>query len=145
MKRVILIALSLVLGSWFTGARQAQAHEVYGPACTGASSFTYDQCDNSINDEGDQFRNQFSGNCYGACGPGCTTNCGSGGACQTHDYYTRRDGMFSSSAMSAFPPAAVQWGKCVMAAGGTAASGWIKSSWSGIKKAASSVVNRVFN
>src|SRR5262245_26420088 len=49
-----------------------------------------------------------SNNCYGACGPGCSFNCGSGGACQTHDYYTRTEGILSWDAISNFPPALEQ-------------------------------------
>jgi hypothetical protein len=53
-----------------------------------------------------------SGNCYGACGPGCNFNCGSGGACTTHDYYTRTYGILSSQALNAFPPALGKWAGC---------------------------------
>ena len=52
--------------------------------------------------------------CYGACCPGCSAiNCGSGGACEAHDYATRVYGMFSLEAMAVFPDALIQWGACV--------------------------------
>lgn len=58
------------------------------------------------------------GECYGQCGKGCSWyNCGSGGACQTHDYYTRTEGLWSWNAMKNFPAAIVQWGACVTGRG----------------------------
>jgi hypothetical protein len=57
------------------------------------------------------------GNCYGACGPGCNIVCGWGGACQTHDYYMRKHGLWSWQQFSTFPPALVQWGSCEMGRG----------------------------
>lgn len=58
------------------------------------------------------------GSCYGQCGKGCSWyNCGSGGACQTHDYYTRTSGLWSWAAMSRFPAAIAQWGSCVTGRG----------------------------
>jgi hypothetical protein len=60
----------------------------------------------------EDFQYALNTNCYGSCGPGCSMNCSSGGACTTHDYNTRKYGMFSSQAMSVFPPALVKWGGC---------------------------------
>jgi hypothetical protein len=58
------------------------------------------------------------GECYGQCGRGCSWyNCGSGGACQNHDYYTRTQGLWSGAALSWFPSAIVQWGACVTGRG----------------------------
>jgi hypothetical protein len=58
------------------------------------------------------------GECYGQCGRGCSWyNCGSGGACQDHDYYTRTQGLWSWAAMSRFPKAIAQWGSCVTGRG----------------------------
>ena len=59
----------------------------------------------------------MSGSCYGACGPGCSINCGGGGACETHDYYMRKHGLWSWQQFSTFPKALVQWGSCVMGRG----------------------------
>jgi hypothetical protein len=58
------------------------------------------------------------GDCYGQCGRGCSWyRCGSGGACETHDYYTRTRGLWSWDAMSRFPAAIVQWGSCITGRG----------------------------
>lgn len=58
------------------------------------------------------------GECYGQCGRGCSWyNCGSGGACQTHDYYTRTEGLWSWNAIKNFPAAIAQWGACVTGRG----------------------------
>jgi hypothetical protein len=51
--------------------------------------------------------------CLGACGPGCSYNCGSGGSCYDHDVATRNYGMLSSEAMSKFPPALRKWASCM--------------------------------
>jgi hypothetical protein len=59
----------------------------------------------------------FSTGCYGACGPGCSMNCGWGGDCQTHDYYMRKHGLWSWQQFETFPGAAVQWGSCQMGRG----------------------------
>ena len=70
--------------------------------------------------------------CYGQCGKGCSWyNCGSGGACETHDYYTRTQGMFSWAALSRFPAAIVQWGSCVTGRGSQGASANVKSKTTG--------------
>lgn len=75
---------------------------------------------------------QYYGDCYGACGRGCSWyNCGSGGSCQTHDYYTRRDGLWSGNAMSYFPAAISQWGRCVAGKGAQWLTGWMRSKWTG--------------
>src|SRR5574342_72145 len=53
---------------------------------------------------------QNFGNCYGQCGKACSWyNCGGGGCCQTHDYYTRTQGMWSGAATSYFPSGVVPW------------------------------------
>ena len=73
-----------------------------------------------------------AGDCYGACGKGCSWyNCGGGGACQTHDYYTRVNGLWSSAAMSKFPAAIVQWGKCIAGKGYQYLSGTERSKSTG--------------
>jgi hypothetical protein len=52
--------------------------------------------------------------CYGKCGRGCAWySCGYTSNCQTHDYYTRTHGLFSSQALNAFAPAVRDWGACV--------------------------------
>lgn len=55
----------------------------------------------------------FGGDCYGACGPGCSYVCSWGGACQTHDFYMRKHGLWSWQQFATFPPALVQWGSCM--------------------------------
>jgi hypothetical protein len=142
---VIAFVTSMLFAVSLGSSHEADAAGVYGNTCTNAATWTADQCDNSYPDDTDNNSQNFSGACYGYCGPGCSLNCGYGSYCGTHDYYTRRDGMWSANAMAAFPPAAVQWGKCVMSSGATAASGYIKSAWSGIKKSVSSVVSSIFN
>ncbi len=143
---LLVLVMSALFAISFVSSKEADAaFGVYGNQCTNAATWTADQCDNAYPDDGDGQPGNYSGACYGYCGPGCSLNCGYGSYCGTHDYYTRRDGMWSSTAMSAFPPAAVQWGKCVMSSGATAASGYIKSAWSGIKKGVSSVVSSIFN
>jgi hypothetical protein len=52
--------------------------------------------------------------CYGACGPGCSLVCSWGGACQVHDFYMRKHGLWSWQQFATFPPALVQWGACEM-------------------------------
>ena len=59
----------------------------------------------------------LSGSCYGACGPGCSMNCGGGGACATHDYYMRKHGLWSWQQFETFPGALVQWGSCMTGRG----------------------------
>ena len=126
-------------------ASSAQAGGMYGYSCGAASSWSSNQCANQINDDSNSYGGQYSSNCYGACGPGCSYNCGGGGACLTHDYYTRTYGMFSSQAMSAFPAALAQWGSCEMGSGLSYVGGALKSAWSGLSSAASSVVSSIFN
>lgn len=57
------------------------------------------------------------GDCYGACGPGCSYICSWGGACQTHDFYMRKHGLWSWQQFATFPPALVQWGACELGRG----------------------------
>lgn len=142
--RKTIVGLAL-LASLCLLVPEAHAAGVYGPACSSVSYYTTDQCDNQINDDSNSYVGQFSSNCYGACGPGCSYNCGSGGDCLTHDYWTRAKGMWSAEALSKFPAAAAQWGACVMATGYYYASGYLKSAWSGIRRAASKVVYKIFN
>lgn len=55
-----------------------------------------------------------TGDCYGKCGRGCSFySCGYTSNCQTHDYYTRTYGLFSSQALSTFAPAIRDWGSCL--------------------------------
>ena len=92
--------------------------------CSPDSSGHIQCCDSGYNPAGEQCQEigprleddqeALYTDCYGACGPGCSAiNCGSGGACETHDYYTRVDGMFSLEAMAVFPDALIQWGACI--------------------------------
>jgi hypothetical protein len=143
--RAYAIAISLLATSFVAmpDARATLGMQPYN--CADGSSWSANQCANAINDDSNNYAGKFSTDCYGACGPGCSYNCSSGGACTTHDYYTRTYGMFSSQAMSAFPAALAQWGRCEMGAGATAASGALKSAWSGLSSAASSVVSRIWN
>jgi hypothetical protein len=56
----------------------------------------------------------YTTGCYGKCGRGCSWySCGYTSNCQTHDYYTRSHGLFSSKAMDTFAPAIRDWGACV--------------------------------
>lgn len=141
--RATAIAFSLLAIAFF--AAPAHAAGQYGYNCSSATQWSSNQCANAINDDSNNYIGAYSTDCYGACGPGCSYNCGGGGACLTHDYYTRTYGMFSSQAMSAFPAALAQWGSCEMGAGVTAVSGALKSAWSGLSSAASSVVSAIFN
>jgi len=142
--RANILVLSLLATS-FIASPSAHAGGMYGYNCGSASTWSSNQCANAINDDSDNYAGAYSSSCYGACGPGCSYNCGGGGACQTHDYYTRTYGMFSSQAMSAFPSALAQWGRCEMGAGTSYVSGALKSAWSGLSSAASSVVSSIFN
>jgi hypothetical protein len=142
--RANAVALSLFAASMLV-AIPAHATGMQGYNCANATNWTPQQCANAINDDSSNYANQLSTNCYGACGPGCSYNCSSGGACTTHDYDTRVYGMYSSQAMSAFPAALAQWGRCEMGAGATSASGALKSAWSGLSSGASSVVSKIFN
>jgi hypothetical protein len=63
------------------------------------------------------YETAFGGDCYGACGPGCSYVCSSGGACLTHDFYMRKHGLWSWQQFSTFPPALVQWGACMTGRG----------------------------
>jgi len=63
-------------------------------------------------EEYDSETSDFYSQCYGACGPGCNYVCSWGGACQTHDYYMRKHGLWSWQQFATFPPALVQWGSC---------------------------------
>jgi hypothetical protein len=142
--RAALTALSLLTAS-FLMIPSAHAGGQYGYNCSSASTWSSNQCANAINDDSNNYIGAYSGSCYGACGPGCSYNCGGGGACLTHDYYTRTYGMFSSQAMSAFPAALAQWGSCEMGSGLSYVGGALKSAWSGLTSAASSVVSSIFN
>jgi hypothetical protein len=56
----------------------------------------------------------YTTDCYGKCGRGCAWySCGYTSNCQTHDYYTRTYGLFSSQALSTFAPAIRDWGACL--------------------------------
>ena len=60
----------------------------------------------------------FYGDCYGACGYGCSwDNCGSGGAWPDPRLRTRTYGLWSGQALSVFPKAIVQWGSCIAGKG----------------------------
>ena len=142
--RANILVLSLLATS-FIAIPSAHAGGMYGYNCGSSSTWSSNQCANAINDDSNNYAGAYSSSCYGACGPGCSYNCGGGGACQTHDYYTRTYGMFSSQAMSAFPSALAQWGRCEMGAGTSYVSGALKSAWSGLSSAASSVVSSIFN
>lgn len=145
MRASIILVASVLFALSLGTSQQASAAGVYNDACTNAATWTANQCDNSYPDDTDNNYQNFSGSCYGYCGPGCSLNCGYGSYCGTHDYYTRMYGMWSSQAMSAFPAAAVQWGKCVMNSAASSVSGTIKSAWSGIKQGISNVVSSIFN
>lgn len=108
--RSVSALLALVLCVSFAAVayptRTAEAYEV--------DSCGYD-CQNIGQrvEEYDWETNFDYGNCYGACGPGCTATCGGGGACQVHDYYMRKHGLWSWQQFATFPAALVQWGACV--------------------------------
>jgi hypothetical protein len=143
--RANVIALSLFAASFLAMPTAHASIGMQGYNCANATTWSSNQCANAINDDSSSYAGKYTTDCYGACGPGCSYNCSSGGACLTHDYYTRAYGMFSSQAMSAFPAALAQWGRCEMGAGATAVSGYLKSAWSGLSSAASSVVSSIFN
>jgi hypothetical protein len=79
----------------------------------------------------------YYGECYGQCGKGCSWyNCGSGGACQNHDYYTRTQGFWSGAALGSFGAAIVQWGKCIAGKGAQYITGNEYSKWTGAQRSA---------
>ena len=143
--RAVAITFALVATSFIAAPTAHASLGMQGYNCTDATYWSSNQCANAINDDSNNYIGAYSSDCYGACGPGCSYNCGGGGSCLTHDYYTRTYGMFSSQAMSAFPAALAQWGRCEMSAGASAVSGALKSAWSGLTSAASSVVSAIFN
>lgn len=70
--------------------------------------------------------------CYGDCGYGCAWwRCGHTSACESHDYYTRTYGMFSSGAMSRLGAALVDWGSCWYGRAKQSVSDTIRSGWTG--------------
>jgi hypothetical protein len=143
--RAVAITFALIATSFVAAPSAHATMGMQGYNCTDATSWSANQCANAINDDSDNYAGAYNTDCYGACGPGCSYNCGSGGACLTHDYYTRTYGMFSSQAMNAFPPALAQWGRCEMSAGAASVGGYVQSAWSGISGWASSVVSSIWN
>src|SRR5215475_1656929 len=106
--RAVAIAFALAATSFIAAPTAHATMGMQGYNCADAGSWSSNQCANAINDDSDYYAGAYNSDCYGACGPGCSYNCSSGGACLTHDYYTRTYGMFSSQAMSAFPAALAQ-------------------------------------
>jgi len=143
--RAVAVAFALIATSFIASPTAHASFGMQGYNCADATAWSSNQCANAINDDSDYFAGAYSSDCYGACGPGCSYVCSWGGACQTHDFYMRKHGMFSSQAMSAFPAALRQWGRCEMAAGAATVGGWLRSAWSGLSSAASSVVSAIFN
>jgi len=91
-----------------------QAHASNADACTLNNGSIYAECMGSYSYHTAEDYSTSTG-CMGACGPGCSFNCdgdGPGGACYEHDLATRTYGMFSSQAMSKFPPALRKWASC---------------------------------
>lgn len=87
-----------------------------------AQAATVDSCGSTCQKIGTRieeydYETAMSGSCYGACGPGCSLNCSSGGACSTHDFYMRKHGLWSWQQFSTFPGALVQWGSCMTGRG----------------------------
>ena len=96
-----------------SGPATRQARASNADACT-LSSGAHAECMGSYSYHTSEDYSSSTG-CMGACGPGCSYNCdgdGPGGACYEHDAATRTYGMFSSQAMSKFPPALRKWASC---------------------------------
>lgn len=92
-----------------------EAHASSADACTLNNGSIYAECMGSYSYHTSEDYSTSTG-CMGACGPACNYNCdgdGPGGACYEHDLATRTYGMFSSQAMSKFPPALRKWASCM--------------------------------
>ncbi|MEO6771425.1 MAG: hypothetical protein ABI467_00185 [Kofleriaceae bacterium] len=108
--------LLLIAATFFAvaapSAKTAEASSA--DACTLNGGSIYAECMGSYSVHTSEDYSTSTG-CMGACGPGCSYNCdgdGPGGACYEHDLATRTYGMFSSQAMSKFPPALRKWASC---------------------------------
>ncbi|HEY5949427.1 MAG TPA: hypothetical protein VIV40_28225 [Kofleriaceae bacterium] len=99
-------AITILAGIAFIAAPASVAEAGYVDSCGGT-------CQN-IGQRVEEYDSEtaMTGSCYGACGPGCSMVCSWGGACQTHDYYMRKHGLWSWQQFSTFPAALVQWGSC---------------------------------
>lgn len=106
---LVLLAITF-LAVAVPSARHAQASNA--DACTLNGGTIYAECMGSYSVHTSEDYSSSTG-CLGACGPGCSYNCGSGGACYDHDVATRTYGMLSSQAMGKFPPALRQWASCM--------------------------------
>lgn len=122
----------------------ARAWYVYGAYRSPYGSYAQDIGSAPIQGE-DRYYSSFYGDCYGACGPSCSYVCSWGGACEVHDYYTRKHGMFSWQALVTFPPALIQWGACQT----YRAIDWVwqtvKSIFTGVVKSISKFISGIFN
>lgn len=106
--RVALLAAT-VLALSSVASRPAQATSA--DACV-LNDGTHAECMGSYTYHTSEDYSSSTG-CLGACGPSCSYNCDGGGACYDHDVATRTYGMFSSQAMSKFPPALRKWASCM--------------------------------
>jgi hypothetical protein len=141
-RRIVLSLVSLVavLAAFMISLPAHAAADCGGGWVDGAG--TTNQYIGCQGEDTNQSGSQYFGDCYGQCGRGCSWyNCGSGGCCQTHDYYTRTQGLWSGAAMSYFPCAIVQWGGCVTGRGSRAAGAWIYSKTLGAWGQSGSMVN----
>lgn len=107
MSLALLAATILSLSLATTDSAQASNAD----ACT-LSNGAHAECIGSYSVHTSEDYDTSTG-CLGACGPSCSYNCSSGGACYDHDVATRTYGMFSSTAMGKFPPALRQWASCM--------------------------------
>src|SRR3954470_732867 len=110
-RTTLLLAAATFLAVATPTSRTAQASNA--DACT-LSNGAHAECMGSYSVHTSEDYSTSTG-CMGACGPACNYNCngdGPGGACYEHDLATRTYGMFSSQAMSKFPPALRKWASC---------------------------------
>src|SRR5438093_9176599 len=111
--KTLLVLIAAILAVGISTARRAEASSA--DACTLNNGSIYAECMGSYSYHTSEDYSSTTG-CMGACGPGCSYNCdgdGAGGACYEHDLATRTYGMFSSQAMSKFPPALRKWASCM--------------------------------
>jgi hypothetical protein len=103
-------SLFILAASFALLLRPTQATASPADACT-LSNGAHAECMGSYTSHTSEDYSSSTG-CYGACGPGCSYNCDGGGPCTTHDYNVRTYGLFSSQALSTFPPALRKWAAC---------------------------------
>ncbi len=113
MKLTLALIATVFLAVAVSDSQTARASSA--DACTLNGGSIYAECMGSYSYHTSEDYSTSTG-CMGACGPACNYNCdgdGPGGACYEHDLATRTYGMFSSQAMSKFPPALRKWASCM--------------------------------